>query len=477
MSTNKNIVINSFMWKFMERAFAQGMGFIVQVVLARILMPEDFASLAIISAVTNYALILVQSGLSTAIIQKEDIDELDISTLLVASLIVATILYIFIFSLAPYIAEYYKLAELKYTLRVLGIILFLNAINAIQLAILQRKMQFKKLFIRSMIAVPIAGTVGIAMAYLGYGVWALVAYNVVNIFVLVMCLISEFRFKFQFSWYRAKKLYAFSGKIMLASLVSGLYDTIRTMTIGRKYTSDDLAYYDKAYTYSLYAVTTIGYSISSVILPVLSRQQTDVITLKQTARKAIQLSAFFMFPILLGIVAIANPLVSLILTDKWINCVPFLMLFCILRLPECMITIDKQAYYALGKSGICLKYEIGLCAFNLIALIITLKHGILSVAVGAVTIQLLAGIVIFYISSVIYGYQLKERIIDIAKPLGNSIIMAIIVWLIQKNHSASIALLFLQVLIGMILYTILAYITKDSSLIIIKNLVATKRTC
>ena len=470
MNTSKNIIINSFIWRFMERAFAQGMGFLVQIILARILMPQDFASLAIIVAVTNYALILVQSGLSTAIIQKEDVDDLDISTLMVSSLAVALILYVFIFFAAPYIADYYGLTVLKYALRVLGVILFLNAINAIQLAILQRTMQFKKLFFRSMIAVPIAGVVGITMAYMGYGVWALVAHNVVNIFVLVICLISEFHFDFHFSWKRAKKLYTFSGKIMLASLVSGLYDTIRTMTIGRKYTSDELAFYDKAYTYSLYAVTTVGYSISSVILPVLSRQQTNVLSLKNTSRKAIQLSTFFMFPLLLGIVAIAKPLVSVVLTDKWIDCVPFLMLFCILRLPECMITIDKQAYYALGKSGICLRYEIGLCIFNLLALIFTLRYGIFYIAVGAVIVQLVAGVTIFCISSATYGYKLKERITDIAKPLFNSSIMAIIVWFIQKNCFESLWMLIVQVLVGIVIYILLAFFTKDTNLIIVSKL-------
>ena len=438
MNTSKNIIINSFIWRFMERAFAQGMGFLVQIILARILMPQDFASLAIIVAVTNYALILVQSGLSTAIIQKEDVDDLDISTLMVSSLAVALILYVFIFFAAPYIADYYGLTVLKYALRVLGVILFLNAINAIQLAILQRTMQFKKLFFRSMIAVPIAGVVGITMAY--------------------------------FSWKRAKKLYTFSGKIMLASLVSGLYDTIRTMTIGRKYTSDELAFYDKAYTYSLYAVTTVGYSISSVILPVLSRQQTNVLSLKNTSRKAIQLSTFFMFPLLLGIVAIAKPLVSVVLTDKWIDCVPFLMLFCILRLPECMITIDKQAYYALGKSGICLRYEIGLCIFNLLALIFTLRYGIFYIAVGAVIVQLVAGVTIFCISSATYGYKLKERITDIAKPLFNSSIMAIIVWFIQKNCFESLWMLIVQVLVGIVIYILLAFFTKDTNLIIVSKL-------
>lgn len=471
-NTGNNTVVKSFAWKLMERVLAQGINFLVQVILARLLLPEDFASLAIIVAITNYATILVQAGLSTAIVQKENLEPIDVSTLLVASLAAAFVLYVGVFAASPIIAQWYRIPELNWALRVQGLILFLHAINSVQLAVLQRGMQFKQIFIRSIVAVPVAGLIGVVMAFFGCGVWALVTFNLANIFlnILVIFIVGDMHIGFGFSWESAKSMYKFSGKIMMASLISGLYDTVRTMVIGRKYSSDDLAYYDKAYTYSLYAVSTVGYSISGVMLPVLSRQQNDIKKLKETARQSIQVSTFVMFPVLFGILAVAQPLVLVLLTEKWVQCAPFLMLFCVLRLPECMITIDKQAYYALGKSGICLIYEIGLCIFNLIALILTLEVGITAIAVGAVTVQLIAGMVICFISYKTYGYTVLERIKDLAKPFANSVIMAALVWMVQLLNFNPIITLVFGAAIGVVAYILLAFITRDKNLILALNL-------
>lgn len=466
-------VVHSFAWKMAERIFAQGIGFLVQIVLARILLPSDFASLAIIVAITNYAALFVQSGLSTAIVQKENLDQLDISTLLISSLTIAAVFYVILFIAAPYIAEYYQLYELCPTLRVLGLILFLNAVNSIQVAKLQRSMQFKKMFIRNMIAIPVAGTIGVVMALLGFGVWALVAHSLISmlILVLVICVGAGFNFDFGFSFHRAKELYSFSGKILMASLISGMNDMVRTMIIGKKYSANDLAYYDKSYTYSSYFVGVVGYSISSVILPVLSRQQNDRLALKNTARKSIQVSTFIMFPLLFGVISVASNLVPVLLTDKWLPCVPYLILFCILRLPECMITIDKQAYYAIGRSEIALKYEIGLCITNILALIVTFKHGVLNIAIAATIVQSVAAIIIGVISSYSYGYSIRERLVDIRKPFVNSLIMMFVVIVTGKFFTNSLCALFVQVITGISVYYGLAKITKDFNLISTKALV------
>lgn len=464
-SVNNRVVVGSFAWKMMERIISQGINFVVQIILARLLAPEAFASLAIIVAITNYAALFVQSGLSVALIQKEDLKEIDVSTLLVSSLVIAAVFYTALFAAAPWFALYYNSAELTGELRVLAVVLFFNAVNSVQLALLQRNMEFKALFFRSLIAVLVSGSVGIGMAFMGYGVWALIANNLLYTatLVLVIFLHGKLHLHLAFSWDSAKTLYRFSGKILLASLISGLHDTVRTMLIGKKYSRDDLAYYDKAYTYSFYVVQTVGYSISSVMLPVFSRQQGDLPALKATTRESIRFSAFFMFPLLTGIVVVARPLVLLLLTEKWLPCVPFLMLFCILRLPECMITIDKQVFYAVGKSELCLYYEIGLCLCNLAVLMVAMNYGILYIAVGAVLVQLLAGVVIGFISSRTIGYTIVERVKDIARPTVNSCGMAAVVLLVQRALSDTFLSLVLQVLTGIAVYFVLALVSRDES--------------
>lgn len=464
-------VIKAFVWKMLERIFAQGIGLLVQIMLARILLPSDFVSLAIIVAITNFAALFVQSGLSAALIQKKDIDSLDISTVTISSIFIALFFYLILFFSAPFISVYYNQPVLCNTLRVFGIVLFFNAINAVQIAIMQRNMKFKELFIRNMIAVPISGIIGIILAKLGFGIWALVIHNLSNVIILVLSIyfISNISIGFNFSTHRAKQIYSFSGKILAASLVSGFFDTFSTMFIGKKYSSNELAFYDKGYTYSSYIVKVVGYSISSVMLPVLSRQQGNLTVLKTSVRNSIRFSAFFMFPLLFGIAASSTHIVYVILSEKWLKAAPFLALFSILRLPECMLTIDKQAFCAIGRSDICLKYEVLLCVINIFAFLITMNKGVFNIALSLVIANLLASLYISFQSSILYNYTISERFCDILKPLMNSILMCIIIRMITKFGFTPIFTIIIQLVIGIIIYILLSFVLKDKSLKIILN--------
>ena len=245
-------VIGSLLWKGGERAMVQGLGLLIQVVLARLLLPKDFASLAIINAIINYLGIFVQSGLSIAVVQKKELSEKDLSTLTSISLFVALILFIGLYFIAPFISEYYSIEELTWPIRVMGISLFLFSFNSIQTGLLTRKMMFRSIFFRSMLATPLSGIIGIAMAYMGMGIWALVGYYLTNILsiVIFMNMIPELRLRLGFSWLSAKEIYGFSIKIIGTNLISAGGDTIRTMTIGKVFSPEKLAFYDRGYCYS-----------------------------------------------------------------------------------------------------------------------------------------------------------------------------------------------------------------------------------
>ena len=191
----KGKVTVSLWWKLLERVFSQGINLIVQIVLARLLLPSDFGNLAIIVAITNYAALFVQSGLAAAIVQKKDLHSDDVASLLTASLFLAGCFFIVLFVLSPWIADQYSLPSIVWPLRVQALILFLNAFNSIQTALLSRSMKFKTIFIRSILAVPISGAVGIVMAYRGYGLWALVAHNLVNMVVVVVVMLFGLDYK------------------------------------------------------------------------------------------------------------------------------------------------------------------------------------------------------------------------------------------------------------------------------------------
>lgn len=459
-------ITKSLFWKVFERLSVQGINLIVQIVLARILLPTDFGNLAIIVAVTNYAGIFVQTGFATAIIQKKDIEKKDISTLLTTSLIIAVFFYILLFFLAPFVSSIYATDELIWPLRALGSLLFLNAINAIQTAVMSKKMMFRKIFYRSIIAVPVSGVVGILLALNGFGLWSLVIHNILNAFIIVvvMSFDKDCRFLPSFSFRRLKPFLPFSTKILLTGCVTGGGDFIRTLLIGKKYSTEELSYYDKAYTYSNYATQIAGQSITSVMLPSLSREQDNVKIIKDLARKSIRMSTFVMFPILMGIAAVSEPFVLIFLTDKWAPAIPFLMIFCVLRMPSFICNIDKQVYYALGKSGIGLIYEAILLILNISILIFTLQFGVIFVALGAMAIEWFGCLSLFFVSKYIYNYSLFERLVDIWKPTLNSFAMFLCVYSLKYLDLNIYFTFFIQVFCGILLFVLLSLITKDNSL-------------
>lgn len=466
MTRQSNGIMGSLLWKAGERFLVQGFGLFVQVILARLLLPEDFACLAIIVAIVNYLGIFVNCGLSVVVMQKKDLDKLDVQTLTTASLFVALLLYVLLFFLAPFVSDFYNVGDLTWPIRIMSLSLFLSTFNSIQNGLLSREMMFKTIFKCTTLAMPISAGVGIAMAYLGYGVWSLIAYHLLNtaLVVLFMNMIPSVRLSLGFSWIRAKTLYSFSGKILLTNLVSAGGDTIRTMTIGKAYKPVALAFYDRAYAYSSLVTQVVSTSISTVLLPVLSRRQENSSQLKDTARRSVSMSAFIMIPVLLLVAVMAEPLVLLILSEKWLPCAPYLALFCILRIPGIITSVDKQAYYALGKSGIALVYEIGLLAVNLIMLSVMIQYGVFAIAIGYTIIEYIGNTVLMGISTKVYHYSIRERITDLYKPVLNAIIMSLVAYSVVFITDSTILLILLQAFVGFVVYCALSYLTGDGNL-------------
>ena len=465
VEVNRKKVANSFFWKIFERFFSQGVGFLVQIVLARILLPEDFGSLAIIVAFTNYATLFVTSGISTAIIQKKGLDRKDLSTLMTYTLGLSTIFYTILFIIAPSIALYYKAPILQPALRVLALNLFLLSINSVQTGLLQRQMSFRQLFVRTMIAAPMAGAIGIIMALNGFGLWALVANALANqlLIILVMSIDKDCRIPLGYSHSRMKEILPFTSKIMLTYATSGLFDLIRTSIIGKRFSREDLAYYDKGLTYSAYVSMLVNQSMGSVLLPAFSRKQDSIETLKSMARRSVKVTSFIMLPILTAVAVMAKPLITVLLTEKWLPCVPFLVIYCFLRIPGPILNIDKQVFYALGKSGVNLYYELGLFVGNTIALIIAIKINVLAIAVGALVVEMLGALGIFIASSKIYGYRIKERFLDMWKSILGSIIMAVILFGIKQIGLSNVLTLCIQAIVGIIVYLLVLKISKDEN--------------
>lgn len=458
----KKHILSSLIWKFLERGGTQGVQFILQIFLARLLTPNDYGIIALITIFIALARVFVQSGFNTALIQGKDINEEDYSSVFYLSMFVAILLYIILFFTAPAVADFYKIKDFILILRVLSLTLFIGAVTSVQNAIVVRKMQFKKLFISSLGAMLISGVIGIIMAYKGYGVWALVYQQLSNqlIITLILWFVVDWRPKLVFSIKKIKKLFFYSYKLLLSALLNTLYMNFRSLVIGKLYSPDMLGYYNRGNDFPRIISTNFDGAIQSVMLSTLSREQDNKLRVKQMMRRGIVTSSFILFPLMVGLAIISKPLVLLLLTEKWLPCVPFIWVFCGSYSLLPIHTANLQAINALGRSDIFLKLEIIKKILGVVILIMTLKFGVYVIALG----MLLSGIISTFVNSYpnkkLLNYSYKEQIIDILPSLLISLIMGIMIYQLSYLVKGNLLLIIAQIIFGGVSYIILATIFK-----------------
>ena len=356
----KKSVIGNFIWRFAERCGAQLVTFIVSIVLARILDPKDYGTIALVTVFTTILQVFVDSGLGTALIQKKNADDLDFSSVFYFNFIVCIILYVGMFIAAPYIALFYKDTTLTPVIRVISLTIVISGVKGIQQAYVSKNMLFKRFFFSTIGGTIFSAVLGIAMAYMGYGVWALVAQQLSNtaIDTLILWLTVKWRPKKMFSYERLKGLFSFGWKLLISSLLDTAYNNLRNLIIGKLYSSSDLAFYNQGEKFPKVIVMNINASIDSVLLPTMSIEQDNPERIKQMTRRAIKTSTYVMAPLMMGLAFCAEPIVRLVLTDKWIFCIPFLRIFCITYMFWPVHTANLNAINAMGRSDWFLRLEI-----------------------------------------------------------------------------------------------------------------------
>lgn len=462
----KPTVISSLAWKLMESSGMKAVGLIVQIVLARLLSPDDFGMIAIVLAFINIAQVFVQSGLGTALIQKKDSDSLDFSTIWFTSLVIAVFFYILIFFFSPMIAEFYGDNDLVKIIRVLSLVLFPGAINSIQNAFISKNMLFKKLFRINMVSVLVSSIIGIVTAYLGFGIWSLVIYYLSSstISSVVMFFAIKWRPKFQFSFERLRSLFSFGGKLLASSLIHTFYVDLRTLVIGRMYSSSDLGFYNRGESVPKTIEGAINGSIQAVMLPTLSSMQNDKRDLKRVVRRSIKTSSFLLFPVMAGLAIVAKTFISLVLGEKWLLAVPFLQLFCISAAFQMLQTANLQAINALGRSDIILKLEMIKKILGLTALAISISYGIYAIAVGFVVSTILELAIHMFSNKKLYNYSATEQLRDILPPLILSFLMGLAIHFVSFLSLLPWQILLIQIPIGILVYVGMAKLFKIESL-------------
>jgi len=450
----KGQVFSNFIWRFLERCGAQGVSFIVSLVLARLIDPAVFGTIALIQVFSAVLNVFIDSGLGSALIQKKNADDLDFSSVFYFNVVVCLLLYAGMFFAAPYIAAFYGLPSLIAIIRVQSLILVISGVKNIQQAYISRNMLFKKFFFATLGGTIGAAVVGIWMAWQGYGVWALVTQNLFNATVdtVILWVSVKWRPKRQFSFARLKKLLSFGWKLLISGLLETVYNNLRQLLIGKIYTPKDLAFYNKGETFPYMIMGNVTASINSVLLPVLSGEQDKTDTLRGMTRRAVQITSYLVWPMMIGLAVCAAPLVRVVLTEKWVPCIPYIQVFCVSYAFWPVHTANLNAIQALGRSGLYLKLEILKKGVGLLILAVSLPFGAMAIAYGMLGVNILCSVINAWPNRTLLGYNVRQQLIDILPSILLSAFMGGCVWAVTLLGLSDAMTLIIQVPLGTVVY-------------------------
>ena len=452
--TPKSSTLTNFFWRFAERCGAQIVSFIVSIVLARLLAPEDYGVIALVTVFTSILQVFVDSGLGTALIQKKDADDLDFSSVFYFNLLVCLILYAGMFLAAPLIANFYGSPIYIPLVRVLSLTLVISGVKNIQQSYVSRHMIFKRFFFATLGGTMVSAVLGIALAYAGCGVWALVAQYLCNtaIDTAILWITVPWRPQRIFSWKRLKALLSYGWKLLASALLDNIYSNLRSLLIGKIYSSSDLAYYNQGDKFPNVIVTNINTSIDSVLLPTMSGVQDKRNKIKDMTRRAIMTSVYVMAPLMMGLAFCAPSIVRLVLTEKWLPCVPYLRIFCITYMFWPIHTANLNAIKAMGRSDLFLRLEICKKIFGLCLLLITMRISVLAMAYSLILSSIISQLINSFPNQKLLNYRYLDQLRGVFPSILLAIFMGGCISFVPFLGLKDLPTLILQILLGGAIY-------------------------
>ncbi len=454
MKNKKNVILSNFIWRFAERCGAQLVTAVVSVLLARLLAPDDYGMIALVSVFTNIMYVFVDCGLSTALIQKKDADDLDFSSVFYFNFAVCVLIYLIMFIAAPYIAAFYKRPGLTPIVRVISLTLVLSGVKSVQQVYVSRNMLFRLFFFSTIGGTLFSAALGLWMAYAGFGVWALVAQQLSNtaIDTLILFLTVKWRPKKMFSWQRLKGLLSYGWRLLASSLLDTVYNNLRSLVIGRVYTSADLAYYNQGQYVPNTIAVNVDSSIDSVLFPAMSAAQDEPTLVKDMTRNTIKMSVYIIAPLMMAVAFCAEPIVRLFLTDKWLPCVPFLRICCVTYMFYPIHTANLNAIKAMGRSDLYLKLEIIKKIMGLTLLLITYRISVMAMGYSLLVSSVLSQLINTWPNWKLLNYRYLEQLMDILPTLLLAVSTGFCMWLVGLVHLPDLAMLALQIPLGLAVY-------------------------
>ena len=453
MPSGKKIFTN-IIWRFFERTGTQLVTLAVSIILARMLAPELFGLLAMIVAVVTVLRVPIENCLGHALIQKEDADRSDFSTAFYFNLIVAAGLYAAVFFIAPAVAAHAEVTGMTALIRVLGVSIPVSAFKSLQQAYAERNMLFRKFFFASLAGTVIAGVAGVLLALKGFGIWALAAQYMLDLTVdtVLLWVIVRWRPNAVFSSKRLGALLSYGWKLTASALMDSAFEGLKQTLTGLRISSADLAYLNRGQVYPRALFNTVNSSVENVMFSAMSREQSRPEIVREMVRKNVTTVTYVLAPFLAGLAAVAEPLTRLVLTEKWMPCVPLLRICCAAYLLSPAVKANQSAINAMGRSGLFLILEVIKKLFSVTILFISLRFGVTGVACGMLVISLICLIVNAVPNGRLVGYPLWTQLLDVLPSVALAAAMGIAVYAAGHLGLGDAVTLAIQIPLGIILY-------------------------
>lgn len=461
----KQKTVKGILWSSLERFSVQGIQFVVMIIMARMLTPNDYGLVGMLAVFIAVSQSLVDSGFSQALIRKQDRTETDNSTVFYFNIIVGFILYGLLFALAPFIADFYNEPQLTAITRVIGLSVLFNSLVVVQRALLTIKIDFKTQAKAALTAAIISGILGIWMAASGYGVWSIVVQQLANLGIntLLLWILSHWRPSLTYSWKSFHELFGFGSKLMVSGLIETIYRNIYLIVIGRVFSAADLGYYTRAHQFTDFPSSNVSGIIQRVTYPILCSIQNENERLSDVYRRFLRLSAFIVFPLMMGLAAVAEPLVLALLKEQWLFAATLISIICFSMMWYPIHSINLNLLQVKGRSDLFLKLEIYKKIVGIIILCITLPMGLIAMCVGSFFSSMIALVINTYYTGKLINVGFLRQMHDLFPILGLSFSMGSFVYLIIRLMSLNpLAELSFGICIGIIYYILLSILFKFS---------------
>lgn len=489
----KEKTLSGVFWSYMEKLGGEAVALVVSIVLARLLGPDAYGIIPLITVFTGLLNVIVQGGFGSALIQKKNADQTDFSTVFFFQLMLSGFLYLGMFIAAPFIADFYNNTYMTPMIRIISLSIIIGAVNNIQHAYVSKTMQFKKFFFASFTGTVISGIVGVALAFIiinitgnpVYGAWALIAQKLTDQIVdtIFLWFTVKWRPKLIFSFQRLKGLFSYGWKILVSTFINSVYKDINTLIIGKFYSSKDLSFYNKGNAYPKLIMGNLNTAIQHSLFPAMASHQDDVAKVKSMTRRAMKTSSYLVFPAMMGFAAVGEAFICILLGEAWMPAVPFLWIACFNFAMWPIHTTNLQAIQAMGEGGRFLVAEIIKKASNLIFLVAgifiawnlafeTTTDSVIVIAMSSMIAEIVCVVVNAWPNKKIIDYGLKEQMADLMPAVILSIFMGAVVFgvgfipfslIITNTFWCYVVKLLVGVITGIAVYILLSKVFKVES--------------